>query len=84
MPSLPGIVELVEIASIAHNNGVDRAQQRSTRVRACAKCRFHAPVALSPLPGGLGGNARSNGLGIVCRSVAAVAAVAVETVAPDR
>ncbi len=75
MPSLPGSVELVEIASIAHKNG-----QHVCVLAPNADFMHPYPSPLSQVDW----EATPSRMGIVCRSVAAVAAVAVETVAPDR
>ena len=75
MPSLPGIVELVKIASVAHNNG-----QHVCVFAPNADIMHPQPSPLSQVDW----EVTSGRMGIVCRSVAAVAAVAVETVAPDK
>ncbi len=75
MPSLPGIAELVEIASIAHNN-----DQHVCVLAPNADFMHPKPSPLSQVDW----EATPGRMGIVCRSVAAVAAVAVETVAPGR
>ncbi len=75
MPSFPGFAERVEIPSITHNNG-----QYMCVLAPNAVFMHPYPSPLSQVDW----EATPDRMGIVCRSVAAVAAVAVETVAPGR